>query len=217
VDGKLPELKRMRTAYQAERFPVAAGAVVTSGPDWVESVGGSERFRWTLAGSGELRLDYSYLLDGEVTYHGITFDHPEEGFKSVKWLGEGPCRVWQNRLPGTSLGVYETARNDVQPGESWSYPEFQGCFAGLRWARFDTASVPLTVMSPDPGIYLRIGTPRISHPFTTVAMPAGDVSFLKAIPAIGSKFITPGKTGPASQAVKISGEQTGTLVFRFGE
>ena len=72
-------------------------------------------------------------------------------------------------------------------------------------------------MSPDPGTYLRIGTPRISHPFTTVAFPAGDVSFLKAIPAIGSKFVTPGKSGPASQPVKVAGEQAGTLVFRFGE
>jgi hypothetical protein len=217
VDGGLPAVKRMRAAYQAERFPEAAGAEVTSGPDWVESVSGSQRFRWTMTGAEELRLDYSYSLDVEFIYHGITFDHPEERFESVKWLGEGPYRVWQNRLPGTWLGVHETARNDVQPGESWTFPEFQGFFAGLRWARFQTTSGPLTVTSQNPGTYLRIGTPRISHPFTTVAFPAGDVSFLKAIPAIGSKFITPAKTGPASQPVKVAGEQAGSLVFRFGD
>jgi hypothetical protein len=217
VDGGLPAVKRLRAAYQAERFPVVGEPEASSGPDWVESVSRSHRFRWTLAGSGELRLSYSYGLDGEVTYHGITFDHPEEQFESVKWQGEGPYRVWQNRLPGTWLGVHEIARNDIQPGESWKFPEFQGFFAGLRWARFQTTSGPLTVTSPDAGTYLRIGTPRISHPFTTVAFPAGDVSFLKVIPAIGSKFITPGKTGPASQPVKVAGEQAGTLVFRFGE
>ena len=63
---------------------------------------------------------------------------------------------------------------------------------------------------------LRIGTPRISHPFTTVAFPAGDLSFLEAIPAIGSKFITPEKTGPSSQPAKAAGLHTGSLVFRVG-
>ncbi len=219
VDGKLPALKRLRSAYQAERFaPVeSVPAKVTSGPDWVESANDSDRFRWTLSGSGDLRLDYSYRLDGEFIYQGITFDHPEEKFKSVRWLGEGPVRVWQNRLRGTTLGVHEIAANDVQPGESWDFPEFQGCFAGLRWARFETAVGPLTVSSLQPGTYLRIGTPRISHPFTTVAFPAGDLSILEAIPAIGSKFITPEKTGPSSQPAKAAGLHTGSLVFRVGD
>ena len=221
VDGKLPALKRLRAAYQAERFPALEGAPmkVTTGPDWLESTAanGSDHFRWTLAGRGELRLDYSYQLDGEFTYQGITFDHPEEKFKSVRWLSEGPSRVWQNRLRGTTLGVYESAASDIQPGESWAFPEFQGCFAGVRWARFETATGPLTVSIMRPGIYLRIGTPRISHPFTTVAFPAGDLSFLGTIPAMGSKFITPEKTGPASQPAKVAGLHSGSLVFRVGD
>ena len=218
VDGGIPALKRLRAAYQAERFsPAVVPAKVTSGPDWVEGGEGATRFRWTLSGGGGLRLDFSYQLDGEFTYHGITFDHPEDKFKSVRWLGEGPGRVWQNRLRGTTLGVHEIAANDIQPGESWGFPEFQGCFAGLRWARFETAAGPLTVSSSRPGTYLRIGTPRISHPFTTVAFPAGDLSFLGAIPAIGSKFITPEKTGPSSQPAKAAGTHSGSLVFRMGD
>ncbi|MEY3898729.1 MAG: hypothetical protein RLZZ214_4251 [Verrucomicrobiota bacterium] len=218
-DGQRPALKRMRAAYQSERFPAAAEFQVSSGSDWLESStsDGSQKFRWTLAGDGGLRLDYFYQIDGDFIYHGITFDHPEDKLQSVKWLGDGPSRVWQNRLRGTSLGIHEIARNDIQPGESWEFPEFQGCFGGLRWARFQTTSGPLTVTSSRPETYLRIGTPRISHPFTTVAFPAGDVSFLHAIPAIGSKFITPEKTGPASQPAKVAGAQSGSLVFRFGE
>jgi hypothetical protein len=209
----------MRAAYQSERFPAAAEFQVSSGSDWLESSSsdGSQKFRWTLAGDGGLLLDYFYQIDGDFIYHGITFDHPEDKLQSVKWLGDGPSRVWQNRLRGTSLGIHEIARNDIQPGESWEFPEFQGCFGGLRWARFQTTSGPLTVTSSRPETYLRIGTPRISHPFTTVAFPAGDVSFLHAIPAIGSKFITPEKTGPASQPAKVAGAQSGSLVFRFGE
>lgn len=219
VDGKIPQVKGMRAAYQAARFPAASSAKITSGENWVaaETEDGSGKFRWTLSEAGGLKLDYSYRLDGEVTYHGITFDHPEDKFRSVKWLGDGPSRVWQNRLRGATLGTWEIARNDIQPGESWTFPEFQGCFGDLRWARLATETGDLTVTAPDPGTYLRVGTPRISHPFTTVAFPAGDLSFLQAIPAIGSKFIKPEDSGPSGKPTKASGEYTGTLVFRFGE
>jgi hypothetical protein len=104
----------------------------------------------------------------------------------------------------------------VQPGDNWDYPEFQGCFAGLRWVRLETAAGPVTISSADPDAYFRVGTPRISHINTTVAFPAGDISFLHAIPPMGSKFLSPEKTGPASQWAKASGEYAGSLTFRFG-
>jgi hypothetical protein len=149
-------------------------------------------------------------------YHGITFDYPEEKLLSMRWLGEGPYRVWQNRLRGTSLGVHEVARNEVQPGENWVYPESQGYFAGLRWARLDAAGGPLSVTSAQPDAYLRVGTPRVSLMNTTPDFPAGDLSFLHAIPAIGSKFAAPESSGPLSQPSKASGEYAGSLVFQFG-
>jgi len=136
---------------------------------------------------------------------------------SLRWLGEGPTRVWQNRLRGTNLGVHEIARNDLQPGEAWGYPEFQGCFAGLRWARFDTAAGPFTVLSASPETYLRVGTPRISHPNTTVDFPSGDLSLLHAIPAMGSKFKPAEQAGPEGQWAKAAGRYEGTLTFRFGD
>jgi hypothetical protein len=221
----------VRLGYAADRFPPppAAAASIATGTErdpqrggtvaWLESRGsaGLDRFRWTLCADGSLRLGYTYTLSGEFIYHGVTFDHPENAMKSLRWLGEGPYRVWQNRLRGTSLGVHEIASNDIQPGEAWNYPEFQGIFAGLRWARLDTAAGPLLVESESPEIFLRIGTPRISHAFTTVEFPAGDVSFLHAIPAIGSKFIQPEREGPSGQPAKASGVFSGSLVFRLGE
>jgi len=231
ANGQPIAVTSVRLGYAAGRFPAApaATAVVTSGTErdartgetvaWVESRGGSglDRFRWTLSGDGSLRLDYGYSLTGEFLYHGITFDHPEERMTSLRWLGDGPYRVWQNRLRGTRLGVHETARNDIQPGEAWNYPEFQGCFAGLRWARLDTASGPLTITSASADVYLRVGTPPISHQNTTVEFPAGDVSILHAIPAIGSKFVAPDKSGPAGSPARASGSYSGTLVFSFGD
>jgi hypothetical protein len=229
-DGGPVTVKTLRIGYQAARFPAdfANASAVASGtaPDprtgqptaWLEfaGAGGLDRARWTLADDGALRLDYRYTLNGATSYHGITFDYPLEQVAGMRWLGQGPYRVWQNRLRGTWLGVHEIRSHDLQPGESWDYPEFEGCFAGVRWVRVDTASGPVTVTSADPGAYFRIGTPRISHINTTVAFPAGDISFLHAIPPIGSKSVAVEKTGPASQWAQASGDYTGTLTFRFG-
>ena len=232
TDGQAVTVRGVRVGYEAARFPPAANAAAAavssgSGRDprtgkpaaWLESTGGAglTRFRWTLQQDGALRLDYEYTLEGQYSYYGVSFDYPEEQLRTIRWLGEGPYRVWQNRLRGTSLGVHEIARNEIQPGENWDYPESQGYFAGLRWARLDGVGGPLWVASAQPGLYLRIGTPRFSLLNTSPDFPAGELSFLHAIPAIGSKFIAPENSGPLSQWSKASGAHTGSLVFRFGQ
>lgn len=227
-DGQPLGLKSVRLGYAAGDYPIesTAPATITSGNGkdpktgkpvaWLESRGGTGlNFRWSLSGDGSLRLDYDYTLNGEYRYHGITFDHPEDQMQSLSWLGEGPYRVWQNRLRGTWLGIHETAYNDIQPGASWGYPEFQGFFSGLRWANLETPAGRLTVATASPDVYLRVGTPRISHENTTVAFPAGDISFLKAIPGIGSKFGACEHSGPAGQPAKANGDCHGTLTFTF--
>lgn len=231
-DEQPAEVRIFRLGYAAGRFPSEQGvkaATVTSGTErdprtgattaWVEShgAGGLEHFRWTLKSNGALQLEFAYPLSGDYVYHGITFDHSEEQMTALHWLGQGPYRVWQNRLRGTWLGVHEMARNDPQPGQAWLYPEFQGYFGGLRWARLDTSNGTVNVASASPEIYFRVGTPKISHNYTTVDFPAGDLSFLYAIPAMGSKFITPQDTGPASQPAKATGTYGTTLTFTFGD
>jgi hypothetical protein len=231
ASGEPIAVNSLRLGYAAARFPAApqtqAAATTAHGTErdprtgetvaWLESRGanGLDRLRWTLCGDGSLRLDYAYTLSGDFLHHGLTFNHPEETMKSLRWLGAGPYRVWQNRLRGTWLGVHEIAYNNIQPGDSWSFPEFQGCFAGLRWARLETDSGGLHVKSASPDVYLRVGTPRISHQMTTVEFPAGDVSFLHAIPAMGSKFVAPEASGPGGLPAKASGSYSGSLVFSF--
>jgi hypothetical protein len=229
-DGKPMTVRSVRLGYASARFPAEEGTgtiatgTVNDGNSgetvaWIENRDGAglNRFRWSMRGDGSLRLDYSYTLDGEFLYHGITFDCPEEQMQSVQWLGEGPYRVWQNRLRGTWLGIHKNSRNEVQHGETWGYPEFQGYFAGLRWAKLETGSGPVTVFSASPELYLRLGTPRIDHQNTTVEFPAGDLSVLHGIPAIGTKFTTPERSGPASHPAKASGTYSGTLVFSLEE
>jgi Glycosyl hydrolases family 2, TIM barrel domain/Glycosyl hydrolases family 2, sugar binding domain/Beta galactosidase small chain/Glycosyl hydrolases family 2 len=220
-------VKSVRVGYESARFPApATGGEISSGegPDpqekgtvaWIEARGanGLERVRWTMSATGALRLDYAYTLTGDFVYHGITFDHAEDAMKSLHWLGAGPYRVWQNRLRGTWLGIHEIARDDQQPGERWQYPEFQGYRSGVRWARLDTQAGPLTFAPFDPAIYLRIGTPRVTHPQTTADFPAGDVSFLHAISGMGSKFKPPSESGPAAEPAKATGRYEGSILIQ---
>jgi hypothetical protein len=211
--------KSLRLGVAAARFPApdAAAARVTSGVDktaaWLEADGGNgvAKVRWSLHDDGTLQLDYRYALDGEFLYHGVTFDHPEAAMKSVRWLGEGPFRSWQNRLHGTTLGVYDSVRSDAP----WTYPEFQGYFAGLRWARLDTTAGALTMSTPSPGIYMRLGTPNNDHQHTSVEFPAGDLSFMHAIPAMGSKFLFADQLGPSGQPAIAKGEYAGRVYFKL--
>jgi len=224
-------VKSIKLGYAPARFPELSliGGSVSSGTGrdpatgetvaWVETRGtaGLDHFRWTLRMDGSLRLDYDYALEGDFLYHGITFDHAEKDLTSLRWLGAGPYRVWQNRLQGTWLGVHEIAHSDLQPGRAWNYPEFQGMFGQLHWAQLKTPAGLLTVMNSSNDVFLRVGTPRINHQFTTVEFPAGDISFLHAIPAIGSKFILPEKSGPSGLPAKASGHYRGSLTFSLGE
>ena len=228
-DGQPMSVKSVRLGYTAADYPseTTAPATVTTGngkdPEsgkpvaWLESRGGAglNRFRWSLSGDGSLRMDYDYTLNGDYLYHGITFDFPEDQMKSLRWLGDGPYRVWQNRLRGTWLGIHETAYNDIQPGYSWGYPEFQGFFSGLRWANVETPVGRVTVASASPEIYLRVGTPRISYGYTCTAFPSGNLSFLNAIPAVGSKFDPPERSGPAGLPTTANGNYRGSLTFTF--
>jgi len=143
----------------------------------VESVGGAglTRFRWTLQADGTLRLDYEYAIEGDYEYYGISFDYPEAQCAPSAGSAKAPIASGKIVWRGAWLGVHEIQRNEVQPGENWDYPESQGYFAGLRWARLEDADGPLTVASAQPDIYLRIGTPRFSLMNTSPDFPAGDL------------------------------------------
>jgi hypothetical protein len=225
-DASPAQVKLFRIGHAPTRYPSEPDAVtVNSGRAggvsptvWVEVEEQGEnatRFRWTLDGQGALRLEYRYRLTGEFYYHGVTFAHPEQQLEGWRWLGEGPYRVWQNRLHGTWLDIHANQRQVLQPGESFDYPEFEGMFAGVRWAELTTTAGTLRLRSLQPDAYLRLGTPRISHPQTTVDFPSGDVSFLHAIPGIGSKFKTPQVSGPSAQPARADGEFAGTVFLHW--
>ena len=159
-------------------------------------------------------LDYTLpQLKGNLSYAGITFDSKESSITGKRWLGDGPYRVWKNRLNGPTFGLWNNAYNDSTPGKSWEYPEFKGYFADFHWCDFSTDKGHLIIGSETPGLYLRVFTPAfgVEPRNTAPPFPKGDISILHAIPAIGDKFARPDKMGPSSQPSEIDGKLSGRI------
>jgi hypothetical protein len=193
---------------------------------------------WRKTDDGWIELDYAYTCEGDVDFHGICFDLPEESVKSMRWLGAGPHRVWKNRLAGTTLGVWENAINDTITGHAgWVYPEFRGCYAGVRWMRLETTGGPIVVALDDPSVFVQVLKPRFpegapppdprptSKPssrlglarYARADLPNAGLAILHAIPAIGNKFHRADQTGPQGQQNRANGEYRGRVKFFFGE
>jgi hypothetical protein len=178
--------------------------------------------RWRVRADGWLSLDYQMRMPGGAhPFFGITFDAPAGEVTGMRWLGRGPYRVWKNRLDGPRFDVWSNTNNDTVTGQDWTYPEFRGFFADLYWATVGTRAQAVTVVAETPGTFLRMLTPgQPADPrMTAVAFPDGDISFMHAIPPIGTKFHAAAVYGPESQMNLVNGRTStyeGTLHFRFG-
>jgi len=92
--------------------------------------------------------------------------------KGIRWLGWGPYRVWQNRMDGMRLGVWQNACNDTTPGESRVHPEFKGYSRGWRWARFEMTEGSLTATNGGAGSFLGVYTPDDGRDGPVLNLPA---------------------------------------------
>ncbi len=160
-----------------------------------------DRVKWTVFGNGLLDLDVAYEPRNRCQFAGITFDFPEEHVAGMKWLGNGPYRVYKNRMKGTEFGLWEKAYNNTVTGESeFIYPEFKGYHSDIYWVKVLGKDVPgFKVYFHSNDVFLRMLTPQApKYPLktTTIEYPKGDISFLHGINAIGTKFKEPSKTGP---------------------
>ncbi len=122
--------------------------------------GALKKVQWEIGSEENVKLNYEYDYDGVVELMGIKFDYPEQNVKSKKWLGEGPYRVWQNRLQGTKLNIWKNDYNDPIPGETFTYPEFKGYFGNWHWVKFETTEGSITMAIENPDKYLGVYTPR---------------------------------------------------------
>jgi hypothetical protein len=156
---------------------------------------------WTIYPTGWLKLDVKYMpTSEETTFMGISFSYPEKLVKGIKWMGNGPYRVWKNRLKGNALDIWSKAYNNTVTGESQNpvYPEFKGYYSNLYWFTLETTEQPITVVCENEDIFLRLFTPQSPKETfnVTPAFPKGDISFMHGITAIGTKGQKPENLGP---------------------
>jgi len=171
-----------------------------------------------------IRLDYQYRLNGTFDYAGISFSFPENLVKGVTYLGDGPYRVWKNRMKGTQFGLWEKEYNNTVTGESWDYPEFKGYYSNFYAVLIENDVQPFWIVNATEDIFLHLFTPDpprwAPNNHTVPPFPEGDISFLHSIPPIGTKFLPPADLGPSGQPNMFfpSGMEPvkkGTVYFKF--
>ncbi|MXN90847.1 glycoside hydrolase family 2 [Flavobacterium sp. Sd200] len=178
--------------------------------------------KWTMQPNGWLQMDYQYVLNGKYPFAGISFSYPEGMMIGAKWLGKGPYRVWKNRMKGVTFEVYESMYNNTQTGRApWVYPEFKGYYSDIVWMELSTMEGKFTIASADEGLFVRLfDFYAINGSKPHPELPVGDISFLNAIPAVGSKMgISQNQVkgfGPESDLNFITSTIKKTLYFYFG-
>lgn len=131
----------------------ASPTSLTSRPDGADFVidaryaGNLQSVQYRLHNTGWIDVSYAYALDGGHDFFGVSFDYPEKKVQAMRWLGQGPCRVWKNRLAGGTFGVWENRYNDTITGHAgWVYPEFKGYYQAVRWLQLQTTEGPITAV-----------------------------------------------------------------------
>ncbi len=176
---------------------------------------------WQIRKDGWLQCDFTYTAKGKQDFMGVVFDYPENLVQKKRWLGDGPFRVWKNRLRGVTFGEWANDYNNTITGHSgWVYPEFKGCFSNVRWLQLETTEGLITVV-PENIPFVQVLTPEQPADNlvgrTKVNLPQCGLGFLHAIPAIGTKFKPATQGGPQGMPTEAKGEYSGRVSFYFSK
>ncbi len=157
--------------------------------------------KWTIYPSGWIKLEVRYFPGAYFTnFAGVNFSFPEKEINAVEYMGNGPYRVWKNRMKGNKFGIWNKEYNNTETGESpWKYPEFKGYHSNMYWCKFITKQQSFTVCTENENLFFRLFTPAWKtdqwHNYEPL-FPSGDISFMQGISSIGSKTQLNETTGP---------------------
>jgi Glycosyl hydrolases family 2, TIM barrel domain/Glycosyl hydrolases family 2, sugar binding domain/Glycosyl hydrolases family 2/Beta galactosidase small chain len=170
---------------------------------------------WRISPDGAVRVDTTYAYHGAVDLMGVTFAFPAADMRTIRWLGMGPYRVWQNRMKGTHLDVWRNFYHVTVPGDSFVFPEFKGYFRDWQWADFGTTAGRITVTHGSGGRFLGVYAPTPAPVDPLAVLPDTGLAFLDVIPAIRSKVHASDQLGPESQVRQVDGVFHSSVSFRF--
>jgi hypothetical protein len=232
LDNGYAEIKKLSQRDVVARIETKTGALMAvekegkkfllnGGPRLVMTNAVLTKVVWQIRKDGWLQCDFAYTATGTQDVFGVVFNYPENLVKKKRWLGDGPFRVWKNRLGGVTFGEWENDYNNTITGYSdWKYPEFKGCFSNVRWLQLETTEGLITVV-PENIPFVQVLTPEQPPDNligkTKVNLPQCGLGFLHAIPPIGTKFKDAAASGPQSQPNVGQGEYSGRVSFYFGK
>ena len=158
------------------------------------------RLQWTIYPSGIIKMQVYYFPVAYFTwFDGVNFSLPENQVKGVQYMGNGPYRVWKNRMKGNQFGVWAKQYNNTETAETWTYPEFKGYHSNMYWCKFITTTQPFTVYTDNEDLFLRLYSAAFKtdqwHNYEPL-FPNGDISFMQGITSIGTKNQRAETTGP---------------------
>ncbi len=165
---------------------------------------------------GTVSVEAHYNFQGVVDVMGVMFDYPEEKVRAKQWVGQGPYRVWQNRMHGPQFGFWANDYNDPVPGESFEYPEFKGYFAAVNWMSLQTdeGRIGIVNLQPDED-FVGVYEPRDGRDHILYTLPQTGISLLRVIPAVRNKVNTTDLNGPSAQPYWANGNYVARFVLQF--
>ncbi len=175
--------------------------------------GSLEEVRWTFLDSG-VEMEVRYNFTGVVDLMGVCFDYPEEQVKWKRWVGDGPYRVWQNRMEGPQYGYWQNDYNDPVPGETFEYPEFKGYFSNVAWMLLGTSEGSIGIQ-PLTDSHVGVYQPRDGRDHILYTLPNTGLALLKVIPAVRNKVNTTDLNGPSAQPFWAQGKDTIKAIITF--
>ena len=181
------------------------------------SLGCMDSVQYTVdAAKGCIYVNAYYNFQGVVDLMGVMFDYPEAKVEHKQWVGQGPFRVWQNRMHGPQYGFWENDYNDPVPGESFDYPEFKGYFAGTSWMSLRTQEghIMIANLQPDED-YVGVYEPRDGRDQILYTLPQTGISLMRVIPAVRNKVNTTDLNGPSAQPYWAMGNYCARFILHF--
>ena len=184
------------------------------------SINGFDYIKWTIMPGGLLQFDYRFTLpEGSYYYAGAGFEIQGDNIVGKRWMGDGPYRVYKNRLQGVEPGVWNIERKENIPGSVYNFPEFEGYFSNWYWMQLRLKNGQMLGLStPDEKLYLGILKPN-SGPDPRNALiyyPEKEgIYFFNTIAPIGEKWKRPEEMGPEGFPAKIDSSLSGSVNFRF--
>ena len=204
------------TGIMQAAIPVYAALAMTYSGD-LKSV------TWKMYPGGWLEMSYEYCLEKPHPFAGVSFTFPESDIIGVKWLGNGPAHVWKNRMAGGVHDVWQRFYNNRLPGDNhWGLPPFKGYYDDVSWMEFNTVDGKFTVVAAEENLFVRLfDFYGLSGPRNYPALPPGNLSFLDAIPPVGTKLAMgisndTWNLGPAGEMNAMKESVRRTLFFYFG-